>query len=166
MSRSIVLTLCVLGCSSSQSVEVLTSFDAAQGQLPEGLALRDGTAYVGFATDVWVTHTDRGGLIRIPILANGAAGTATAVVQDCAFAGLDGLVRARDGSFVAAINGQNKVVRLDERGAVSTILAGTPLDFPASVAEGDHGELVVTAAAFVTAMSGMNPAPALITIDR
>ncbi|HZO16971.1 MAG TPA: hypothetical protein VFB62_27030, partial [Polyangiaceae bacterium] len=32
------------------ALEVLASFDAATGELPEGLALRDDNAYVGFAT--------------------------------------------------------------------------------------------------------------------
>src|SRR5262249_32756306 len=54
------------------------------------------------ATDVWVTNTDHGALIRIPIAADGSAGSASTIVEDCALAGADGLARASDGTFVVA----------------------------------------------------------------
>ena len=114
------------------------------------------------ATDAWVTNTDHGALVRIPIGTDGAAGTATAVVQDCALAGADGLAQDDDGTFVVAINGQDKIVRIAQDGTWQTLLSGTPLDFPASISL-DGESIFATAAALVSASAG-DPAPALIEI--
>src|SRR5262249_55627446 len=115
------------------------------------------------ATDVWVTNTDHGALIRIPIDDDGAAGAATVVVSDCALAGADGMAQAADGSFVIALNVQDAIARVHQDGTYQTLAAGAPLDFPASVVV-DGDRTFVTAAAFVSAQTGDHPAPALIEI--
>ena len=115
-------------------------------------------------TDVWVTNTDHGALIRIPIRGDGTAGDATAVVSDCSLAGADGLALADDGSFVAAINGQNEIARITQDGKHSLIVSGKPLDFPASIVL-DGPITWVTDAAFVSAQTqGATPAPALVEV--
>jgi hypothetical protein len=119
---------------------------------------------VATATDVWVTNTDHGALVRIPIGPGGAAGPATAVVQDCALAGADGLALDRDGTFVIALNVQDKLARVTQAGHVTVIASGVPLDFPASVVV-DGDSIFATAAAFVTAQTpGAMPAPALVEL--
>jgi len=115
------------------------------------------------ATDVWVTNTDHGALVRIPIRDDGAAGDATAVVSDCALAGADGMAQAADGTFVIALNVQDAIARVRQDGTYDTLAAGAPLDFPASVVV-DGARTFVTAAAFVSAQTGDHPAPALIEI--
>ena len=112
------------------------------------------------ATDVWVTNTDHGALVRIPIRADGSAGDATAVVSDCALAGADGIALGHDGAFVAAINAKDELVRITQSGSFRTLVAGPPLDFPASVVI-DGKSTFATAAAFVTAQAGH---PALLEI--
>jgi len=118
---------------------------------------------VATASDVWVTNTDHGALVRIPIEADGAAGEARAVISDCALAGADGIAASADGSFVVALNVQDSIVRIAQDGTFRTLVAGPPLDFPASVAV-DGKTTWATAAAFVTAQTGAGPAPALIEI--
>ena len=113
--------------------------------------------------DVWVTNTDHGALVRVPIAGDGTAGAARAVVQDCALAGADGL--AGDGStFLVAVNGQDRIVEVDDRGVISELFVGAPLDFPASIATADEHTAFVTDLAFVRAQMGQNPAPALLTL--
>jgi sugar lactone lactonase YvrE len=119
---------------------------------------------VATATDVWVTNTDHGALVRIPIEADGTAGAATAVVEDCSLAGADGLALDGDGSFVVALNVQDKLARVGQDGHVEVIASGGPLDFPASVVL-DGDAIYATAAAFVTAQTpGDSPAPALVDL--
>jgi sugar lactone lactonase YvrE len=66
--------------------------------------------------------------------ADGGAGTATKLVEDCALAGADGLtLDPKDMSFIVAVNVQNQIVRVAMGGQMSVIASGAPLDFPASV---------------------------------
>jgi len=99
---------------------------------------------------VYVTNTDKGTLVRIPIQPDGAAGTAAlAAGPSCdELNGADGLAIAPDGSFVVAVNHQDKLVRIDRKGAITTIAAGAPLDFPSSLAF-DGGTLYVENFAFL-----------------
>lgn len=84
---------------------------------------------------VYVTNTDRGSLVRIPIQADGSAGTPSTLVEpSCDLNGADGLAIAPNGDFVVAVNHQNKLVRIDRAGQVTTVLSSDPLDFPSSLA--------------------------------
>jgi sugar lactone lactonase YvrE len=86
------------------------------------------------ANNVYVTNTDYGRLIKIPIAADGSAGTAAVLKEDCgSLAGADGLVLDRDGSFIVAVNAQNKIVRVTPAGDVTVIASGPPLATPGSV---------------------------------
>ncbi|HEY0191788.1 MAG TPA: hypothetical protein VGC42_11755 [Kofleriaceae bacterium] len=99
-----------------------------------------------------VTNTDQGSLIKIPINADGSAGTAaTFAGPDCAaLNGADGLTVAPDGDYIVAVNHQNKLARIDAAGHISTLVAGAPLDFPASLMF-DGGALYVGNFAFLDA---------------
>jgi hypothetical protein len=86
------------------------------------------------AKNVYVTNTDYGRLIAIPIAADGSAGTPSILKEDCAaLAGADGLVIDQDGSFVIAVNAQNKIVRVTPSGQVAVLVSGAPLATPGSV---------------------------------
>lgn len=83
------------------------------------------------AQNVYVTNTNHGRLLRIPILPDGTAGTVAPIVDDCAsFAGADGLVLDKDGSFIVALNARNKIVRVTSGGTVSVLAAGAPPRHP------------------------------------
>jgi sugar lactone lactonase YvrE len=92
------------------------------------------------ANNVYVTNTDYGRLIRIPIAPDGSAGKATLIKEDCAaLAGADGLVIDHDGSFVIALNAQNEIVRVTPAGDVTVVASGAPLATPGSVLIDDNG---------------------------
>jgi sugar lactone lactonase YvrE len=112
---------------------------------------------------VWVTNTARGTLVRIPILAGGGAGQATAMVDDCKFSGADGLAQAADGSFLIAVNWKNEIVRVVPGQAPTVLRAGAPLDFPASLVVEDE-RVLVTSAAFLSGASG-HPSVAAVSQD-
>jgi DNA-binding beta-propeller fold protein YncE len=85
---------------------------------------------------IYVTNTDKGTVVRIPVLADGSSGApALFAGPSCAdLSGADGLAVDPDGNLVAADNHLNKIVRIDRGGKITTVVEGAPLDFPASVA--------------------------------
>jgi hypothetical protein len=126
------------GCGAGNGVGV--PFDiGANGIVVEGDA-------------VVVTNTDQGALVRIPVLPDGAAGAPSRIAgPSCAdLNGADGLAIAPNGDFIVAVNHQNKLVRVDSAGRVTTLLASAALDFPTSLAFVD-GALYVGNFAFLDA---------------
>jgi len=115
---------------------------------------------------VYVVNMDKATLVKIPRDAAGKPGTPQIVAgPDCdALGGADGLVRASDGSFVVAVNRQNKLVRVKADGLVETIASGPPFDFPASVAYRGTS-LLVTNFALKNASAGKPAAPGLVQLD-
>src|SRR6478735_1503772 len=115
---------------------------------------------------VYVVNLDRATLLRIPRAADGSAGDPEVLAgPDCAtLGGADGLARAPDGSFVVAVNRQNKLLRITQDGHVATLAEGEPLDFPASVAYVGR-ELLVTSFALKTASAGLPSKPALLRLS-
>jgi sugar lactone lactonase YvrE len=116
------------------------------------------------AKNVYVTNTDYGRLVAIPIAADGSAGTATIVKEDCAaLAGADGLVIDTDGTFLVALNAQNKIVRVTPAGAVTVLASGAPLATPGSLlidsngAGGGRRLLVTNTTFFSAADAGSSP---------
>lgn len=105
------------------------------------------------ADAAYVTNTNFGRVLRIPIDRNGAAGTPFVVAEDCALlAGADGLVEDADGSFLVAVNAQNRIARVTRAGAIMVVASGPPLDTPASlVIDADNRQLVVTTSSFFSA---------------
>lgn len=114
---------------------------------------------------VYVVNLDQATLLRIPRTKDGASGPAAVVAgPDCeALGGADGLARAPDGSFVVAVNRQNKLVSVSPNGNVRTLARGEPFDFPASVAyRGDT--LYATNFAFHNANAGLPAHPGLVRV--
>ena len=116
------------------------------------------------ADAAYVTNTNFGRVLRIPIDRNGAAGTPFVVAEDCALlAGADGLVEDADGSFLVAVNAQNRIARVTRAGAIMVVASGPPLDTPASlVIDADNRQLLVTSSSFFSAADA--GAPALVAL--
>jgi len=91
-----------------------------------GIALKGSSFYV--------TNTDKGSIVQIPVMADGSAGTPTVfVAPDCAnLSGADGLTVDPDGNFIVAVNHLNKLVRISPTGQVVPLLSAPLLDFPTS----------------------------------
>jgi hypothetical protein len=119
------------------------------------------------ADAVFVVNMDRATLVEIPRTASGAAGEARVVAgPSCAnLGGADGLARAPDGAFVVALNRQDRIVRVEADGTVSTLVEGTPLDFPASVAY-RGGRLFVTNFALRNASAGREASPGVVEVTE
>jgi hypothetical protein len=83
------------------------------------------------------------------------------VAEDCAtLAGADGIALDTDGSFIVAVNAQNRVVRVTPAGSISTVFDGAPLDTPASVlvdTSGPSKRLLVTNSSFFSAADAGAP---------
>jgi sugar lactone lactonase YvrE len=122
-----------------------------------GIVILDGAFYVA--------NTNLGSIVKIPIKADGTAGTAALFSgPDCeALGGIDGLAVDADGkSLLAVLNSQQKLVRIDPTGKISDVFVGAPLDNPASiVVEKD----AASATAYITNSSFFNmtmPTPGLL----
>jgi sugar lactone lactonase YvrE len=116
---------------------------------------------------VYVVNTDKATLLKIPRDAAGHAGAPLVIGgPDCdTLGGADGLARAPDGSFIVAINRQNKIVRVAADGSARSIVSGAPFDFPASVAyRGDT--LFATNFALKNASMHKPASPGLVEIGR
>ena len=116
---------------------------------------------------VYVVNMDHATLLEIPRDAAGKAGTPKVLAgPDCeALGGADGLTRAPDGSFVIAVNRQNKLMRVTSDGHVETLAHGAPFDFPATVAY-EGNTLYATNFALKNASAGKPSAPGLLDLSR
>jgi sugar lactone lactonase YvrE len=135
----------------SQDPLLAPSTSACGGQVPLPIGAN---GIVHDASNVYVTNTDYGRIVKIPIQANGSAGTATVLKEDCtALVGADGLlVDPKDGSLIVALNVKDEIVRVAKDGStISVIASGKPLANPASLILEDVGgkrRLLVTNPAF------------------
>ncbi len=112
----------------------------ARGRSAAPSKARNGIAY--FEGDLYVTNSEKGLIVRIPVNPDGSAGEPEQVAGGEALFGLDGLEVDVHGRLYAALNVQNRVIRVDPgTGEVTDVAgaAGEPdpaLDFPASLAFG------------------------------
>lgn len=86
--------------------------------------------------DVYATVTQPGRIVRIPVNANGSAGTPQVFVEDELLAGIDDMVMDTNGDIYAAINIFNRIVVIKPDGRVSTVAAGGLFSVPTTVAFG------------------------------
>ncbi len=147
----------------SEAVE-LSGSPACPGPLPFPIGAN---GIVRAASEVFVTNTAKGSLVRIAVGPDGSAGAVTTIIADCKYIGLDGLARDTDGSLLVAQNGApGRVLRVTSAGAVSIVHDGAPLDGPGSVAvapawKGRRTALVTSTAFFSVDVDGGAPKPAL-----
>lgn len=143
---------------------LLSGTPACPGPLPFPIGA-NGVVVSGGA--VFVVNTARGSLVKIALEADGSAGAASAVVEDCKYIGLDGMAVDDDGTFLVAQNGSpGKLLRMTAEGAVTTLIDGAPLDGPASVQiapswNGKKTALVTNSAFFSVGVDGGAPRPSL-----
>jgi hypothetical protein len=128
---------------------------------PTGEAFR-GTPLPGvngvklYRGQMYATNTARRLLIRVPISARGA-GTPVVVRSGLA---VDDFIIQPGGTFVAALNISDQVVRFTATGPVTVLAdkAHDAVENPSAVALGRHGDILVTSAAYF----GQHPALQII----
>jgi hypothetical protein len=111
----------------------------------------------------YVSNSSFAQIVKIPIHADGTAGAASVLLADCnLLGGIDGIAVDPDGtSVLAALNAQNKLVRVDAAGKVTEIHSGAPLDNPASAAiEAGSKTLYISNSSFAS----MAPSPGLLSL--
>jgi hypothetical protein len=120
---------------------------------------------VRLGTTLYVTNNDRAQVVAIPIQADGSAGAVRVLVgPDCeTLGGADGIAAAPEGGLIVAANRLNKLVAVSLEGKLRVVAAGTPLDFPASVAFDGHS-LLATNFALFNAAAGKPANPGLIRL--
>jgi sugar lactone lactonase YvrE len=144
----------------SQDPLLAPSMSACGGRVPLPIGAN---GIVHDANNIYVTNTDYGRLLKIPVDANGSAGAPTVLKEDCAtLVGADGLlIDPKDGSFIVALNVLDEIVRVAPDGSSVTVLAsGSPLANPASPlldTAGGQRRLLVTSPAFFTSPDAGSP---------
>jgi sugar lactone lactonase YvrE len=87
--------------------------------------------------NVYVTVTDFGRVIRIPITGNGSAGTAQIVYENVNYWGMDGITMGPDGNLYIVIVRTDQLVSLHPDGTGFKVLVqGHPLDGPTQLTFG------------------------------
>jgi sugar lactone lactonase YvrE len=115
----------------------------------------------------YVTNTNLGSIVKIPINGDGSAGAVSVIAgPDCELlGGVDGIAVDADGaSLLAVSNSQSKLLRIDTEGKVTTLLSGMPFDNPASISVAKVGS---TTSAYVTNSSFFDmktPSPGLLEV--
>lgn len=97
----------------------------------------DGIAFNQHKDELYVGNLDYGTIVRIPLECGGDAGEPEVFVDDFAsLAGADGIAFDKKGDLYVAVNGQDRVARVDEDGDVTIVAQGGLLDGPSSVVFG------------------------------
>jgi sugar lactone lactonase YvrE len=157
-STGIIFAIDTSGTASPWSTDSLLAPDA--GACEGGVAAPIGAnGIVHDTNNVYVTNTNYGRIVKIPVSADGGPGAATTLVESCAMlVGADGLVLdTKDQSLLVAVNIQNKIARVSSSGQTSIVTSGGPLDFPASVvidSDGGARRLLFTNAALFSGDAG------------
>jgi sugar lactone lactonase YvrE len=87
---------------------------------------------------VYVTNTERGSVVTIPVEPDGRPGEPSILVQAAALAASDGMALDVHGNIYVAVIGQSTIVRISPGGGPITVIAdgSDGLDFASSVAFG------------------------------
>jgi streptogramin lyase len=136
------------------------------------LLLGDGSAGIGVPigangiayrqNEVVVGNSEGARVLRIPIKADGSAGTASVLAESPALYLADGMAFDVHGGLWVAVIGQSTIVRVTPSGAITTVAtAADGLDWASSIAFGKNGDL--WAVNFAIGPPG-GPGPALLRL--
>ncbi len=125
-----------------------------------------------YRNTIYVTNSNYGRVLRIPIKSNGDAGPVGIVAESCTdLGGLDGIATDSDGTLLATRQPTSSIVRIWPRsGRTTVVYAGAPLDGPASIFIWDapHGkrQLLITNSTAGSPPGGPGPSIASITLGE
>jgi sugar lactone lactonase YvrE len=149
----------------------LLAGNAASPVLPAHFFGVDGIAFNADKTQLFVGNLDYGSIVRIHVGRSGAAGRVETFVSDPLLRGADGLAFDADGTLYVAVNAQDRLVAISERGALTLLNEGAPLDAPSSLVFGTRGHekktLYISSFAINRALGqpAETPHPALLARD-
>jgi len=130
----------------------------------------NGISHYGDA--IYVTNSNYGRVLRIPIKSDGDAGTVGVVAESCAdLHGLDGVATDRNGTLLATRQPTSSIVRVwPHSGRTKVVYAGAPLDGPASdfIWNAPDGErkLLITNSTLGSPPGGPGPSVASINLGE
>jgi sugar lactone lactonase YvrE len=139
--------------------ELLEGLNEIFGFPPVGA---NGIAY--YHGSLYVANTEKGLLVRIPIMKGGTPGEPEVVVEGSELYGLDGITLDVHGNIYGALVLQNKLVKIDPHDVEITVLltADDGLDMPASLAfgtgKGNRQTLFFTNFSLLGSHTGFGPA--------
>jgi plastocyanin/sugar lactone lactonase YvrE len=94
----------------------------------------NGLAFDQNEKNLYVSNTGLGRIIRIPVEDDGNAGDAEVFVEDeHLLKGADGINFDKDGKLYVAVNFQDRIVIISQKGDTATLAEGNPLQNPADV---------------------------------
>jgi len=118
---------------------------------------------------LFVSNTDQGSILRLDL--RSTQPTPTVFAQDSRLRGADGVAFDRDKTLWIAVNAQDSLVTVSQRGEVRVRAQGGLLDAPSSVVFGttrrDSHELYLMSSAFsrTLGLQPGTPKPALLSLD-
>lgn len=98
----------------------------------------DGIAFDQRKKNLYIGNLDAGAIVKVPVNADGSAGTPGNWVVDARLKACDGLAFDAEGNLYVAVNGQNQVAKIDSRRRVSIVASGPVLDAPSSLVFGQR----------------------------
>ncbi len=128
----------------------------------------NGLAY--YKNNIYVANTLAATILKVPVNEDRTAGNPEIFVgPDCSgLVGVDGITIDRDGNIFAAVNLQDKIVKISSNKEVTVIAEKQGMDFPASVKlarDGGKYFLYATNFGFVTTNKGLVPDTGIIRIS-
>lgn len=138
--------------------ELLYGLDTIPPFSPVGA---NGIAY--WHGSLYVANTEKGLIVRVPILKGGVAGDPLIIAEGPELYGLDGITLDVHGNIYALLVLQNKLVQIDpETGDVTELLSDEVLNMPASLAfgtgRGDRQSIYITNFSLLDPEAGIGPA--------
>jgi sugar lactone lactonase YvrE len=127
----------------------------------------DGIAFDRNQRNLYVCNLDFGTILRVEVR-NGVPGDVSVFASDTKLIGADGLAFDDTGTLFVAVNAQDTIVSVDDRGRIETLAEGGLLDGPSSIVFGathaDRKTMYVTSSAFLHTfgLEPGTPAPAIL----
>jgi sugar lactone lactonase YvrE len=96
----------------------------------------NGIAFDESKRTLYVSNTDFGTILAIPLMRNGSPGELEVAAQSPLLSGADGIAFDVSGTLFVAVDWQDRIASLDRGGHVKTVFEGAPLDGPSGLAFG------------------------------
>jgi sugar lactone lactonase YvrE len=129
----------------------------------------NGIAFDKYKRNLYVSNSDYGQILRIPVRSNGTAGPIHVVASDPLLTGADGIAFDKKDTLYVAVNIQDRLATVNRCGQISVLAEGGLLDGPSAFAFGVRGsdkkKLFITSFAILRATTGGDPHPAILSLN-